>query len=416
MKKESTINVPSTNGLSITMANGDQSNYLVTVSVSSSDKLAMRDKILLEYQKEVTKPGFRKGHVPLAMVEKMLNPGSLMMSCLEEFIHDAVNQVVADNKDQQRIGQPYKLSMEQYGDEQSDGSFSFTLDVYPTLHEKDTKWKKIKKDPYTNEMTQEDVDLTLTQLRSSYAQFEDADIVEEDVLTRVKIVYKNNDIVLWNSKNRYLGREDLEVNKDLKKVLLGKKTGDVVTVNYEKVSALTGVAFTAEGEQPTEITMEIIDTKKKVLPVVDQEFIDKIFTKEDNITTVEILMDKIKETLAANKGKNSLFERVNAYLSEIDGSFELVVPQTLVDEEMKNRLDHLSQQLGGNKGLQDYLAKMGEEKSKAYLEDIKTAGLTSMRNFFIIKFITEALVIDIDWTKSHEDGEVEQKLYDELVK
>ena len=61
------------------------------------------------------------------------------------------------------------------------------------------------------------------------------------------------------------------------------------------------------------------------------------------------LKEKIKETLAANKEQNALYEWVDTYLKAVDGSFEVKVPQTLLDEEMKNRLDHLGKQLGGEK-------------------------------------------------------------------
>lgn len=131
--------------------------------------------------------------------------------------------------------------------------------------------------------------------------------------------------------------------------MLGKKIGDAVTVAYSAVSGLQGVAYPSDGEQPTQVSMEIVDTKKKVLPELNQEFIEKVFTKEDNITSVEVLMEKIKETLTTNKEKNTLYEWINTYLAQIDGSFDLVIPNTLVDEEMKNRLQHLSQQLGGDK-------------------------------------------------------------------
>ena len=104
-----------------------------------------------------------------------------------------------------------------------------------------------------------------------------------------------------------------------------------------------------EGEQPTEVTLEILDTKKKVLPELNQEFIDKVFTKEDNITSVDILMDKIKDTLSVNKSNDALYTWINEYLIEADKSFDILIPQTLVDEEMKNRLEHFSKQLGGEK-------------------------------------------------------------------
>lgn len=167
----------------------------------------MRETVLKEYQKDAVKPGFRKGHVPLAMVEQMLNPGSIMMASIEEFINTAINQLLADKGNYHFIGQPYGLDMKDYDSEKS--TLVFTLDVYPTLAEKDQKWKKVKPDAYSVVLTDEEVAATVDQLRSSYATFEDAAEVAEEVLTRVKMTYLNGKEVLGNPKNRYLGREDV---------------------------------------------------------------------------------------------------------------------------------------------------------------------------------------------------------------
>lgn len=399
--------------LSLAIVPGTQSDYRITLHLTADDKSKMREDVLREYQKDATKPWFRKGHVPLNMVEQMLNPGSIMMASVEEFVNTAISKAIAEYPDYHFIGQPYALDMSQY--ESDKPSLSFTLDVYPALAEKDKKWQKVKKDAYKSELTQKEIDATVDQLRSSYAQFDDAAEVAEDVLTRVKLSFLKGKEVLGNPKNQYLGREEVEVNKDLKKAILGKKIGDSFEIDYKKVADINGMTYTGEGDKPTIVLVEIIDTKKKVLPDLNQEFIDKIFTKEDNIDSVDTLMSKIKETLLANKEKNSLFEWINDYLTQVDSSFDLIVPKTLVDEEMKNRLEHLSKQLWGDKGLQNYLQKMGDEKSKSYLEEIKQAGITSMRKFFIIKFIGESLKLDIDWTKNQDDGEIEKKLYDKLV-
>jgi FKBP-type peptidyl-prolyl cis-trans isomerase (trigger factor) len=71
------------------------------------------------------------------------------------------------------------------------GRLSFTLDVFPEVVEKNTAWKKHKAEKYSTEVTQEDINATLDQLRSSYAQFEDVDIVGTDSLMRLKVSYQN---------------------------------------------------------------------------------------------------------------------------------------------------------------------------------------------------------------------------------
>lgn len=149
---------------------------------------------------------------------------------------------------------------------------------------------------------------------------------------------------------------------------------------------------------------------------MNQEFIDKTFTKDDNIGSVEVLMERIKETLSANKEQNALYERVDTYLKAVDGSFEVKVPQTMLDEEVKHRLDHMSKQLGGEKGLKAYLERMGEKESQAYLETIKQAALTSIHKYFVLKYICDELKLDIDRSGNQAEGEVEKKLYEKIVK
>lgn len=134
----------------------------------------------------------------------------------------------------------------------------------------------------------------------------------------------------------------------MQKLFIGKKKGDVVDVDYKKAAEIKLLVHVGE-DVPNIVSCEIVEIKKKILPDLTQEFVDNTFTKDDNITSVDVLIDKIKETLSANKEQNALYEWVDIYLKAIDGSFEVKIPQTLVDEEMKNRLDHLGKQLGGEK-------------------------------------------------------------------
>ena len=111
--------------------------------------------------------------------------------------------------------------MTHYEDIQSP-SLVFTLDVYPEVIQKDTKWEKIKKSPYNTDVTKDEIETTINQLRSSYATFEDVSAIDKEVLVRAKVTYSIKDTILGNAKNQYLGREEIEPNKDLTKLLTGK--------------------------------------------------------------------------------------------------------------------------------------------------------------------------------------------------
>lgn len=393
---------------------GPQSNYVITVYVSPQEKESLRNTALLEYQKDATKPGFRKWHVPLSMVEQMVNPGTLMMAIIEELINDGIQQILSQYPDHKFIGQPYGLDTTHYNDE--DKAFlKFSLDVYPDLVEKNKKWKDIKAVAYDTAVTQQEIDATVDQLRSSYANFDVAEEVVEGVLSRVKVTYLHKKETLGHSKNQYLGWEEIEHHKDIVKELLGKKVGDTISLPYKKVEGVTLLHYQEkEGDQPTDVSLEIIDLRKKVLPELNQDFIDKVFTKDDNITSVEVLIEKIKETLTTNKSTDALYQWVNTYISDTESSFDIVIPQTLIDEETKSRIAHLSKQLGGEKGLKAYFERMGEADAQKYIEEIKQSGITSMKKFFVMRYICDDLWLNLDWSQVKE-GEAEHALYEKLV-
>jgi trigger factor len=401
--------------LMIDIKKGNQSNYVITATITAEQKKQYRDLVVLEYQKEATKPWFRKGHVPLSMVEEMLNPGSVMMAVLEEIVNQAVKQTIDTYPDNRWIWQVYALDTAGYKEDTESGTISFHLDVFPEVVEKNDKWKKHTEKAYSTEVTQAEVDATLDQLRSSYAQFDDVDVVDTASLMRLKITQQDKK---WeqvgHTKNQYLGQEELSQHTAVQKFFLGKKKGDVVEIDYKKASEITLLAHTGE-DTPHTTVCEIIEIKQKILPDLTQEFIDKTFTKDDNITSVDVLIDKIKETLSANKEQNALYEWVDTYLKAVDSSFDVQVPQTLLDEEMKNRLDHLGKQLGGEKWLKAYLERMGEKESQAYIETIKQAALTSIHKYFVLKFVCDELKLDIDRNKNHAEGEVERALYTKIV-
>lgn len=65
--------------------------------------------------------------------------------------------------------------------------------------------------------------------------------------------------------------------------------------------------------------------------------------------------------------------------------------------------------------MDQYFKNLGDDKTKAFFEDIRKAAEESLEKFFILQKFTQLLGLEIDWNKS-EHFAVEQKIYDKLVK
>jgi FKBP-type peptidyl-prolyl cis-trans isomerase (trigger factor) len=94
---------------------------------------------------------------------------------------------------------------------------------------------------------------------------------------------------------------------------------------------------------------------------------------------------------------------------------KVMIPQTLINEELKTRIKSLEERLGGKEKMDQYFKNMGDEKSKAFFEDITKAAEESLEKFFILQKFTQLLNLDVDRNQSAHMA-VEQKLYDKLVK
>lgn len=94
---------------------------------------------------------------------------------------------------------------------------------------------------------------------------------------------------------------------------------------------------------------------------------------------------------------------------------KVIIPQTLANEELKSRIQNLEKRLGGKEKMEEYFKNMGDEKAKAFFEDITKAAEESLEKFFILQKFTQLLKLDVDWNKS-EHFAIEQKIYDKLLK
>ena len=120
-------------------------------------------------------------------------------------------------------------------------------------------------------------------------------------------------------------------------------------------------------------------------------------------------MEEVKETLKKEKRRIELNKFVEDLLAKIKDSFEVVLPKTLIDQEIKQRLESLKQRYGGEKNFEAMLNSMKPEDVKKLYEDITNAAKESIKNFLtLMKFAQLKGIIDqVDFKK---DLDFEEKL------
>ncbi len=278
--------------MNITRTNVDALNAVVTVAVSKNDYASKVEKVLADYRKNATIPGFRKGAVPMSLIQKQYGKAVLLEEVNKVLQENLNNYLVEEKLD--ILGNPLPKVTEDFDWDKEDFTFDFELGLAPSfsvdLAAKNniTAFKIIADDKMLNEQVE--------RIQKQYGKLISKDTVEEGDDLNVTFTNEANGINNTVSVS-------LDVFKDKKtiKKFIGKKVGDVVEIgtkglfdddhklmDYLKVDhdLVHGLDIEVEAK------IEGITTSEKA--ELNQELFDKLFG-EGNVTSVEEVKAKIKE-------------------------------------------------------------------------------------------------------------------------
>jgi trigger factor len=278
--------------MNITRTNVDALNAVVTVAVSKDDYAAKVEKVLADYRKNASIPGFRKGAVPMSLIQKQYGKGVLLEE-VNKVLQENLNKYLTEEKID-ILGNPLPKVTEDFDWNQEDFSFDFELGLAPEfsvdLSAKNdiTNFKIIAEDKMLNDQ--------IERIQKQYGKLISKDTVAEG--DDLKLTFTNEAHGINNTTSIEL---DIFKDKATAKKFIGKKVGDVVEVetkglfdddhklmDYLKVDhdAVHGLDITVSA------TIDGVTNSEKA--ELNQELFDKLFG-EGNVTSVEQVKAKIKE-------------------------------------------------------------------------------------------------------------------------
>lgn len=279
--------------MNITRKNIDDLNAVITVEINKADYAAKVEALLKNYQKNAALPGFRKGAVPMSLIQKQYGKPVLLEE-VNKILQENLNKYLQQEK-LDILGNPLPKIAEDFSWDTEDYKFEFELGLTPSF----------------------DIDLSAIKNLTQFKITAD-DKMLEDQVARIQKQYgkmiakdtfaKGNDVSgTFRNEEKTIdspAQFSLEIFKDEKAVealFIGKKVGDVVTLNtkglfdddhqlmdylkvgHDDVHGLDiNVDFTIE---------EITESEPAEL---NQELFDKLFG-EGNVSSIEEIKAKIKE-------------------------------------------------------------------------------------------------------------------------
>lgn len=282
--------------MNITRKNIDDLNAVITVEVNKADYEPKVDFILKGYLKTAALPGFRKGSVPMSLIKQQYGK-TILIEEVKKLAQEGLNKHLQQER-LDILGNPIPVIDEDIDWEAEDFKFDFELGLTPAFeinleNIKDLTQYKIVAD---DKMLEDQV----SRIRKQYGNNIPKDAVEAD--DDISGTFTNQAKGINNPAQITL---DIFNDKTAADLFIGKKVGDVVTLNtkglfaddhqlmdylkigHDDVHGLDiNVDFTIEGitsSEPAEL---------------NQELFDKLFG-EGNVSSVEEIKEKIKEDAEA---------------------------------------------------------------------------------------------------------------------
>ena len=288
-------------------------------------------------QKDSKLKGFRKGKAPLDVVESIYGP-EIRQDVLWDLASKTFSKI-AQEKDLKIVSRP-NLIPEKI-EEGKDAKFKATFEVYPEVSL--SKMSKISYTNFSSEISDDDLDKTITNLQKRMSQWETTTDASKDG-DQVKISFVGK---IDGEEFEGGTAEDFTVEIGSKSMIVGFEEGLIgLSAGDNKILELTFPDDYGKSElasKPVNFETQVKEVLSPKLPELDEEFFKSTGIESDNIESFKKeVKTKLEEDLINilnGKIKQSLFD---ALLEAND--FE--VPSAMVNSEVLNMKQDTARRMG----------------------------------------------------------------------
>ena len=309
-------------------------HYSVTGFLTADEIQTAADKILEKYGRDAKMPGFRKGHVPIAVLRQKFN-ASAMGEAIDNLMNADLEKYAADKKIRLAGAPKGDLSQWKIG---QDAEYTLEFDILPTLPEIDLE--KITLTHKTTKLDEAQVETAIENLRRarSVAERQPADYRAENGDTAVIDFTGFIDDTAFEggaAKMHHLVLGSGSFIPGFEDQIIGHRAGDEFDVNvkFPKDYHADNLAGKA-----ARFAIVLHEVRKHILPELNDEF-----AREIGRESVADLRDHVRNILNEQYEEAAKQEMRNELLDALADKVKLDLPDILVDQELqlaKNEHDH----------------------------------------------------------------------------
>ena len=369
-----------------------ETKVVLTIVVDRTELEAAEQVALKKMSRDVKVPGFRKGHVPLSVVAKNINPNALQEETLDNALSKAVAEAFVGEKIQ-AIERP-EVEVKKFvpGD-----TLEFTAQATILPDVKLPDYQKLKTKRAEVKVVDTDADDIISRMQENFAE-----------KTKVDRAAKEGDEVVID----FIGKKDgvefdggkaedysLKIGSGqfipgFEDGIVGHKAGDKfeLELKFPKDYHAKELA-----DQKVSFSVELKAVNESKLPELNDEFAAKCgpFTSMDDLR--KDILREVKE----QKSRDSEEKFKDELVGELADNIRVELPEILVEDQVRSIEQDMQQNLT-YRGLEldSYLSTQGfSDKDDWLAKEVRPAAERRVKAGLVLAELSKELKIDV----SHEE-------------
>lgn len=370
-----------------------------TIEINGKEWEEALDKAFQKAVKNVKIDGFRKGKAPKDIFLKKYGKESLYLEAADIVLPDAYSKMLEDHKDEELVAQP-DITLKTIDDKKV--VFNFVLTTRPEVKLGKYKGLKVKKEKV--EATEDEINATIEQMRSRYAEVmpkENGKVEDGDTAIIDFEGFKDGKAFDGGKGENY----SLKIGSHtfipgFEEQLIGMKNGEEKEIEVTFPEDYHSEEL--KGQKAT-FKVKINDVKTTVIPEIGEEFFEDLGM--EGVNSLETLKEEIKTHILARKEMDSENKFIDDLLDKVCEGLKVEIPEVMTEEEVTRILKQYEENLKMQGLTLQQFYQFTNSDEAALREQMKEEANKRILSRFALEEIAKAEHIEV----TDEEAEKETK-------
>lgn len=384
--------------MSVQVENLEKNMAKLTIEVSAEDLEKALESAYQKQKKQISVPGFRKGKVPRAMIEKMYG--------VDVFYEDAANALMQQNYaaavDESGIDIVSRPTVDVVQIEKGK-PFIFTAEVAVKPEVTLGKYMGVTVTKIDTSVSDEEVDEALEKERNNNARtinVTDRPVAQGDTAV-IDFEGFVDGVAFEGGKGE---NHSLEIGSHtfidtFEDQLVGKNVGDEVDVNVTFPEQYQAADLAGK---PATFKVKINEIKAKELPELDDEFAKDV----SEFDTLAEYKESLKKDLEKKKQDEAKRTKEDEAIQKIIDKSKMEIPESMIDTQCETMIEEFAQRIAQSGLSMDQYLQFSGLTVDGLKEQVRPEALTRIQSSLVLEQIAKEENIEV--SDADVDAEIEK--------